>query len=135
MKFEFDMKGVEEFTRTLQQLPEPIRRNVVTVALRAGGRLLVSEVKARAPVGTGALKKSVRMSKIKRYANDFSVFVEPKVWYARLIEFNFTRRGKTYPAKPFIRPAFDATKGLVNQAFMRKATEQLPKVLERYKTR
>lgn len=80
--------GIDELKRALKYLPEKMRRQVLTTALRAGGRVVQKAARAAAPVlavqtayrTRGLLKKklSVRVSKSARRAGNVGVFVNVK---------------------------------------------------------
>ena len=53
------IEGLAELERKLKQFPTKLQRRAVTAAMRAGAREIVKEVKARAPVDSGALKRNV----------------------------------------------------------------------------
>jgi len=56
---EIRIRGLAELTRELKAFPLKLQRRALTNAMRAGAREIVKEVKARAPVDTGALKRNV----------------------------------------------------------------------------
>lgn len=51
--------GLAELERALRQFPVNLQRRALGAAMRAGAREITKEVKARAPVRTGALKRNV----------------------------------------------------------------------------
>ncbi len=53
------IEGLAELQARLKTLPTKIQRRALNAAMRAGAREIVIEVKARAPVDTGALKRNV----------------------------------------------------------------------------
>ena len=80
--------GIDELKRALKYLPEKMRRQVLTTALRAGGRVVQKAARAATPVlatpnayrTRGLLRKklSVRVSKASKRAGDVGVFVNVK---------------------------------------------------------
>ena len=62
MSGEVRIKGLSELHAFLQQLPEKMEKNVLRGALRAGARVVASEVQQRAPVRTGLLRGGVKVS-------------------------------------------------------------------------
>lgn len=124
--------GGRELDRLLQTLPVKVERNILRGALRSGAVPLRDDVKRRAPIDSGQLRESVRItSRARKGQVSASVKVGNFVaWYAHLVEFG-TRphvikarlggalgiggkavRQVTHPGiqgKPFIRPAADAT--------------------------
>lgn len=124
--------GGKELDRILQTLSPKIERNIMRGALRAGAVPLRDDVKRRAPVDSGQLRESVRItSRARKGQVSASVKVGNFVaWYAHLVEFGtrphvikakagramrvvgIVTREVNHPGitgKPFIRPAADAT--------------------------
>lgn len=124
--------GGRELDRLLQTLPVKIEQNILRGAMRAGANPIKQEVIRRAPVDTGQLRASIRItSRSRRGQASASVKVgNAAAWYAHLIEFGTRNHeikarlggalgigGKAvkkvmHPGiegKPFIRPAADAT--------------------------
>lgn len=63
---EFRMTGLEQINQALSQLPEKLARNVMRGALRAAAKPIKEEAFALAPVSSGRLADSVRVtSRIK----------------------------------------------------------------------
>ena len=132
---EFQIRGAAELQRTLQELPVRLERTVLRGALRAAAVEIQNEARAQAPVDTGNLRDSIRVSTGGK-RNGY-VFAHVKVggtkkgdaFYAHMVEFGTKPheiRPKNAPslfiagimravvrhpgaqAKPFMRPAFDA---------------------------
>lgn len=122
--------GGRELSDQLQQFSVKLEKNIMRGALRAGAVEIRDEVRQRAPVASGDLKKSIRVtSRVKRGQVSASVKVGNAVaWYAHLIEFGTRphiirskpgramRFGSTTTAqvnhpgiagRPFIRPSAD----------------------------
>lgn len=53
------VQGLAELERRLREFPTKLQRRALNAAMRAGAREVVAEVKGRAPVDTGALKRNV----------------------------------------------------------------------------
>lgn len=130
------IEGLDELYRTLQDLPVKIERNVVRGALRAGAVEIRDTARSRAPVLTGALRDSIRVSMRvvggKVVANITAGGKPNKkgrdAYYAHMVEFG-TKPHDIKPknrkslfvaglfkeivhhqgakARPFLRPAFD----------------------------
>lgn len=126
------LQGGRELDQLLQTLPVKIERNILRGALRAGVVPIMKEVQARAPVDSGQLKASIRISTRTRKGQvSASVKVGNFVaWYAHLVEFGTKPHeikarlggalgfgGKVtkrvdHPGiqpRPFIRPGADAS--------------------------
>ena len=126
------ISGGRELDRLLQTLPANMERNIMRGALRRGATVIRDEVKQRAPVDSGALRDSVRVTtRYRKGTVSASVKVgSSNVWYAHLVEFG-TRPHKILPkrqggamqfggvqtrmvehpgtqGRPFVRPAGDA---------------------------
>jgi HK97 gp10 family phage protein len=123
--------GGAELARMLATLPAKIEQNIMRSALRAGAAVIRAEAKTTAPVLSGALKKSIRISgKAKKGQITVSVKMGGKTApHAHLVEFG-TRAHKIAPnaaqalaiggalvggadhpgakPSPFFRAAFDA---------------------------
>lgn len=56
---EIRITGLDELERKLKALPARLQGRALGAAMRAGGREIQREIKARAPVDTGALKRNV----------------------------------------------------------------------------
>lgn len=121
------LDGFEDVIELLKKLPtETLKRAAIDRALLAATPPLIEAAKARVSVRTGALRESIRAGRSKRRTT--KTFREMKVgpgWgfkgaaHGHLVEygtgprFDPKRPGRTFgamPARPFMRPAFDATK-------------------------
>ena len=117
LKFEFtNGKIIEE---ALNQLPRKLKNKVLRKALRQGGNILLRKARAYAPVKTGALRRGIKLridlrgtpSAIinvripSRYRNK-AKGAKGGPYYSTFIELG-TRK---MAARPFLRPAFDASK-------------------------
>jgi HK97 gp10 family phage protein len=123
--------GGAELARMLSTLPAKIEKNIMRSALRAGGAVIRTEAKTTAPVLSGALKKSIRIS-ARAKGGEIRVSVKmggKTAPHAHLVEFG-TRAHKIAPSAagalaiagtvvggvdhpgakphPFFRAAFDA---------------------------
>lgn len=100
------VKGLDELSKFLDQLPHKLQANVLKSALRAGAKPIAADAKRRCPVGEpsaegkrlyghykGALRDSIRIGTIfKRGRATAVVKVGGKskgadIWYAHIIEF------------------------------------------------
>lgn len=127
-----DMRGVRDIQRTIERLAPELRKAAYKAVISAGARVVLREAKARAPKDTGILKRSLGI-KAKVYGSTpyavigprFGVKGTPRItakgkkitphpyFYSRLVE-NGTARTA---AKPFMRPALDASRGKVHAEF------------------
>ncbi len=99
------IEGMEEILKKLNKLPEKIMENVMTSAIRAGAKSIVTEAKRNVPSQYGELKESIgikKASKPKVYRKTLKIFKispmkktitkkgirgEVDGWYARFLEF------------------------------------------------
>lgn len=111
------IRGGRELQEFLSQLPAKMEANVVRGGLRAGAKVLQTEVKENVPVRLGKLKKSIRISgRVKRGVVSASLKVGNKeAWYGHIVEFK----------KPFIRPALDAVEQRAMDAAMNYMRDRL----------
>ena len=104
---DYHMKGFSELETLLKKLPDAMAKGVVVNGLKAGGRVLVKGMKARAPRRTGALAASPVVSSSKKatkgQAHAVVAFKKPVSRRVHLTEFG-TEHSR---AKPFIRPTID----------------------------
>ena len=68
-------------------------------ALREIGKLMVREVRKKAPKKSGNLRKNIQYFYRKRY-RDLQIGIKPKAFYGGFIE----KGTEKVPAKPFIEP-------------------------------
>lgn len=151
------LKDLTEILKKLDKLPKELRGEVRKKILEQAARPLIEAAKAKAPQSQaehfdypksggepvryypGNLKKSIR---IIPYKKSNTVFVGPKIvkkakgkaygrneknvnaFYASFVEFGTARMA----ARPYMRPAFDSSKGQV----LKLAKEGLERVVEKY---
>jgi HK97 gp10 family phage protein len=96
--------------KLLADLDKKLRDKAIRQALREGAKVVAAAVKARAPVETGRLKKSVKVRAGKRKRNEISMRIDVTGGhdgpFVGAIEFGT----KDTPANPFVRGGFAATK-------------------------
>lgn len=132
MSFDMKLEGAAELDRKLRELEPKIAKNHLSKSLRAGAKLVLQATKARVPVLTGALKRSlaVRAGKRKRGRHEKSVHVitdtkkvpelvkigkdGKRYFYPAAIEYGERHKG----ARPFMRPAFESSKMSTLNAIM-----------------
>lgn len=150
------IKGIDEMTKNLALLGTRIAKRGPAAAVRAGGSLIIREMRSRAPRETGSLKKSIGQ-KIKNYRGQKTVTgiigarsksyataagKRNPAYYAHLVEFgtaphrtgkrkSFLRRGKgRHPgsrAQPFMRPAWDSAAPRARDAVVDKMKQVFEK--------
>ncbi len=126
MRIEIDVKGLEELRRRVGSILTVLDGRDVENVLVGGARVILAEARRRAPRGpTGNLIRSIKAKKGRRRGRLFSIAfcaVDRKIApHAHLVEYGtgprYQKRPKKYvgemPAKPFFRPAVEATKAEV----------------------
>lgn len=136
-----EIEGIDETIKALNKLPLEIERKVLDKAVRKGLKPTLQLAKAYCPVDTGTLRDSLIM-KTKKMNRAVVGIVGPDsnaegqdsegnlrrpVKYAHLVEFGhsifnhpleeFVKTNDSspkleVPAKPFLRPAWENTKGI-----------------------
>ncbi|MEH3087721.1 MAG: HK97 gp10 family phage protein [Xylophilus ampelinus] len=122
------VKGLDQLQKMLDTLPAKVEKNILRSALRAGAKPVLDAAKAGAPVRSGALQKSLRISTSAK-RGQVRAAVKTDKFYARFVEFG-TAAHEIVPevraalgfgsvvveqvehpgasAKPFLRPALDS---------------------------
>lgn len=143
------MDGIEELTQRLEKLGTRVALRGPSAAVRAGGSVIVKEMRSRAPKETGSLKKSIGQ-KVKQYRRNQTVTAiigarskryetvlgkRNPAYYAHLVELGVKphrlgRRGGTHPGivrRPFMRPAWDGAAPRARQAVIDKMVQVFKK--------
>lgn len=109
------INGAGELAKILGDFEKKLQTKVLRKAMRDGAKEFLKEVKARTPVDTGFLKKNSKIKAAKRKKNfiGFQIVIgsggDKREYIAAFIEYGTFK----FPARPFIRPAFDAVKDRV----------------------
>ena len=83
------INGAEALAKVLAMLPANIEKNIMRGALRAGAKIISDEAKQNAPVDSGNLKNSFRLS-TNRKKGEVSASVKAgnkKAFYYKFVEF------------------------------------------------
>lgn len=138
------VEGLEDLAKALREMPKDVRQNGLRAGLRAGAREIQKEAQGRAPVDTGRMRDNVYIKRIRELVTELSegwfvgVRMGPKrrkdkatgkvtkdysndAWYWRFVEFG-TRH---IPARPFMRPAFEAKKEAAVEAIAAKLKQRI----------
>jgi len=150
---EVKIEGLKQLQEAMSNLSQDIQKNSLRVAVSAASKVILDEAKRLAPQGeTGNLRKALyryrsrsqsapgketfivgvrkgkkeyvdnaRNRRLKRVGKKYTV--EGKAYYWRFIEFGTSKM----PAKPFLRPAFEAKKELAVERFKSKLAEAIKK--------
>jgi len=139
------LTGVEGFERTLMKLERRVGRKIGSRALRAAAKVVQAEAKRRAPIGKrGFIPPSIKVRAVKRSRKNKDYvginvitaggWFKGKTFYAAFLEFghHVGKRMKAaarkvagdtrqwVPPRPFIGPAYEATKGQARQIIIRE---------------
>ena len=145
---QIQMRGIEEMTKNLEQLGTRVALRGPAAAVRAGGAVIVKEMRRRAPVETGSLKKSLGQ-RVKTYRRSKTVTAivgarskryettkgrRNPAYYAHLIELGVSphRLGKRghhpgFRGRPFMRSAWDAAAPRAREAAIVKMKQVFEK--------
>jgi HK97 gp10 family phage protein len=135
-----EVKGLAELEKFLDALPEKVQVKIARNAMSAGARVIRDEAKRLAPVKTGALRSSVRVSTRQQINGQITATIRAggktktgDAFYAHFVEYGTEPhaikprpkglfkvlkiggvfvRSVNHPgakARPFMRPAFDAS--------------------------
>lgn len=145
------IEGLDDVLRRLNLLDKRLRGRASRNAASAGARVIRDEAKARAPVDTGLLKKNIVIKKLRgrnkleymygvgylskqaQYSNTAAnrrkgrvgeSYWESGQFYAIFPEFGTSKM----PAKPYLRPAFEAKKMEAVRVVEARLKEELDKL-------
>jgi len=112
MKFDFTINGEAELTAALKSLEPKIAKRLMTKAMRPAAQIIRHEIQARSPIKSGQLKRSFKIRAMPRSRKRFGIEIrsEEKDFKGTFIT-AFQEYGTSkMPARPFMQPAFEATK-------------------------
>lgn len=148
---ELDQSSVNALRKNLDSLPVHLQKVAEKAVLRTGANIILKAAKARVPVRSGILKKSLGVSVTSGKAG-ITARVGPRAGVKYRYQTNKTgRRGKTkgkninaqevafhietgtpkMAAQPFIRPAIDDNKRQILEAMAQGLDKHLTKVCAR----
>jgi HK97 gp10 family phage protein len=136
MSNQLKVEGLRELNKTLQSLPNKVHARVLKGAVRRALLPIQRAAKQSAPRKSGDLKKAIGTLVHKRYSDkhhaEASVSVRrgkkfPAGRYGHMVEKGTSKM----PAKPFMRPAFDANKQAALDRFKKSVAELIEKELDR----
>lgn len=125
MTVNFRVEGLDDLEKQFDRLIDTTKRKTMQKALNAGMAPIKKEAKARAPVKTGLLKKSIR-SKQMKFTDKPAVglFVSSKAYYWYFIEHGTSKMA----AAPFLRPAADSKHEEGVEKFKEKLKGEIDKI-------
>jgi hypothetical protein len=97
MGISIEIKGVEELSKLLSQLPYEMREKHVRAAMVEASQYTVMAIKGRVPKDTGTLYASIQASRVKYYPSSGVLFcaIEPKSGFSRSFSAMPSSSGKT----------------------------------------
>lgn len=98
--------GTDELNSTLKALAAKATGQNLAAALRAGGLVIETPAKAKAPVLTGNLRRSIH-TEVSTGGEKVEARVGTNVEYGPHVEFGTSSQR----AQPYLRPAYDENKG------------------------
>ena len=104
----FEVHGLEELHRKLQELPARIEKNVMAGALRAGQKVFQKRAQANIHNRTGALSKSIKIRTSTRFGRVKAILKagDNTAWYAHIVEFGsgsyYSGTGSRSKRQPYI---------------------------------
>jgi len=129
--------GSRSLQKRFDRFEKNVQKKIVRQALRAAARPMLVAAKAKVPVDTGRLKKSLRLRALKQRRGIFGVQVrtgtraELGMWigdktgyYPASVEWGHG----SVPARPYLRPAFDETRDealRILKAYLRRAIKEV----------
>lgn len=133
-----EIRGLREIQDAMRELPKRINRNMLDQGLLTGARIVRDEAKARVPLlrepdarrRRGTLQRAIRAGRVRPQGYAAAVWVRVrKLTGKQIARFKAKGKGKgsqnpndpfywafvefgtsTQPARPFMRPAFEARK-------------------------
>lgn len=102
IELEFDIFGIEELNKVFDELGERPATNILRSTVHAVAGEARDQVRMRADVSTGLMKKSVKSKRMRAKPGEAHsvVFFDKKAFYWKFIEFGT----KLLPERPFVRP-------------------------------
>lgn len=121
-EIEYEIKGLKEMAKNLDSLGKNFARSTLRTALRNAAKPVVKRAKAKVPVATGDLKRSLAaVAKVDRDGVGIARVGARRDggfrgYHVGLVELGTSQQ----PARPFLRPALDdaESQGEVRDAFI-----------------
>jgi HK97 gp10 family phage protein len=134
-----ELKGFDSLVKKFNTLGRGIQNKIMSPALKAGAKVVLTESKRLAPVLSGTLRKTLKVKKGVRSRKAISWYVQTgtrekmgismddKAYYPASVEFG-TRKIK---AKPYMRPALVNARTPAIKAVGEKMGEKMDDVLRK----
>lgn len=141
LAFQFKINGQKAINRSLKKLGPKVGKKPIRKGARAGAKVMRAEVLKRVPVGkTKRLRKQVKVRSLKVKRGDILIGAttggkalnEGEGFYGQFQEYGRRpggwHRGRLN-AKPFIVPAFEASKDKANRLAVETIADETNKLL------
>lgn len=140
----FELDGWDRFLKAVQSLPDKQKRSELLKIMRRVARPTVNAAKAFVPKREKKLERSIGVitSRSRTYP---SVYAGPRVkgshegFHGHLVEFGTgprVRKDGSYagqmPAQPYMRPAYEQTKGQAVSLASNLVSRQMQKTIDKY---
>jgi len=133
------IEGLQELEKKLLSMGPKLARNGLRASVGAGARVIRDEAKARVPVDSGVMRRSIYIKQIRELSGNsqqtFFVGVRSgkkyrrkgqDAYYWRWVEFGYTaQNGRYIPAQSFMRQAFEGRKVAAVDAIKSKLAERV----------
>ena len=134
-ELEIEIKGIKELAKNIDSLGKNFARSTLRTALRNAAKPVVGRAKAKVPVATGDLKRSLAaVVKVDRDGVGIARVGARRGggfrgYHVHLVELGTSQQ----PARPFLRPALDdaESQGEVRDAFIMALNNTIEKRLAR----
>ena len=133
MKLEFEMQGIAEIQKVLEDLAPRHARNIMKNTVYGVAAELRNEVRAAAPVDDGKLKRSVSAKNLRSPPDKPAsiVYFKPQGFHWRFVEHGTVKM----PAIPFVTPAVNRFQTrlpqLINERFIKSLDKAVARELKK----
>ena len=144
-RFDIRVLGDKKLQKALRQFPEKVERKVLRKAMRTAFKTTLDRAKALVPVRSGALKRSLKLRSRRggRRKIAFAIFTGDRArlgvsertkagrargYYPAAIEFGWNARGRSVPARPWMRTALKESEAQVFEKLRRELWTGIQKV-------
>lgn len=134
------ISGLDDFKIAHEKLGGRKLRTLLQRALNQACQPVVKEARSNVDKNVGRVsgkgRKNIKRRNLNKKERDgygadqaVLVYLDSDGFYLRFWELGFTRFGKQYPAKPWLRPAFDSQQETVLETYRKRAGELIEKEL------
>lgn len=121
------LEGFEELNKALRSVGDRVTGKILRNAAEKGSEVIAEEAKRLAPRDTGALAEGIgyKDHRLQQGRAQVNIGIGKGEWYGMLVELGTEKM----PAKPFLRPAFDAKADEATKVVQDALVEALSDVL------